>query len=507
MTKLSVPLLLLQTGLVAGNGPCMDGSCPTFSSVLLQRTSNVQRQIDGDDSTAVCAPYHSWPNVDGGVTCHGCTALVKTAPYGNRCDRYCESFGHYCMGAAEESGDSCDILAPKRCDEVIAHTSDMLCTCWRRSQPAPAPPPPPPQPQDKCAAYSAWPNVDNGVTCHGCTALVKTAPYGNRCDRYCESFGHYCMGAAEEVADSCGILAPKRCDEVIAHTSDMLCTCWRRNQPAPAPPTLPPATPAPTPSPTQAPTPAPQTPAPTPMPQTPAPAPVQPTPAPAPVPPTAAGSIRVVSYNLHWWRTVAKGAGDALIGNIKDALRADVLGLQECEDPALLERRLGVVAAAPFEAAAGVLAQPNAVAVGSKGSRALQLPGETGTRAVSWVQLTQKASGKVFWLFNTHWCLWRSGTHWCRGDAPEQRLAAARMMLQLVKEVAAGAPVVIAGDFNAKGGEPGMKAVMMAGFELAAEDGAGAIFVSAAHWSKVWGGSGNAAGSDQRPVIADIRLN
>ena len=93
--------------------------------------------------------------------------------------------------------------------------------------------------------------VDNGVTCDDCMALVVTAPYGNRCDKYCESFDHVCVAAAEEQNENCAIQYTKRCDEPIEGTSDMLCKCVKKNAPpfCPAPPAPPAPTPEPTPSP------------------------------------------------------------------------------------------------------------------------------------------------------------------------------------------------------------------------------------------------------------------
>eukprot|EP00931_Biecheleriopsis_adriatica_P042894 TRINITY_DN2447_c0_g1_i3.p1 TRINITY_DN2447_c0_g1~~TRINITY_DN2447_c0_g1_i3.p1 ORF type:complete len:887 (-),score=130.08 TRINITY_DN2447_c0_g1_i3:97-2367(-) len=79
--------------------------------------------------TDECADFAAWPNVDGGRTCAGCTALVLTAPYGGRCDRYCESFGHVCIAAAEEQNEDCEVKYHEQCSEAITDTSDMLCTC------------------------------------------------------------------------------------------------------------------------------------------------------------------------------------------------------------------------------------------------------------------------------------------------------------------------------------------------------------------------------------------
>ena len=70
-------------------------------------------------------------------------ALVLTAPYGGRCDRYCESFGHVCVGAAEEKDDNCEVAYTKPCNEAIPDTSDMLCKCVKPNAPPSCPVPPP----------------------------------------------------------------------------------------------------------------------------------------------------------------------------------------------------------------------------------------------------------------------------------------------------------------------------------------------------------------------------
>jgi len=78
-----------------------------------------------------CAPFSEWPNVDGGVTCGGCMALVLTSPYSGSCDSYCQSFGHVCLAAAEEVVETCDVEYSVACDTPITGTSDMLCTCGK----------------------------------------------------------------------------------------------------------------------------------------------------------------------------------------------------------------------------------------------------------------------------------------------------------------------------------------------------------------------------------------
>jgi len=78
-----------------------------------------------------------------------------------------------------------------------------------------------------CAAFSQWPNVDSGITCGSCSALVLADAYGGRCDTYCQSFRHTCMAAAEEQDENCQIKYSKACNQAITGTSDMLCTCQK----------------------------------------------------------------------------------------------------------------------------------------------------------------------------------------------------------------------------------------------------------------------------------------
>eukprot|EP00434_Breviolum_minutum_P041994 symbB.v1.2.037364.t1/scaffold5497.1/size26436/4 len=109
---------------------CRDSSCPrNTGSTFLQFASRVRHT---ENSTQIsCAPFSEWPDVDAGVTCGGCQALVTTGKYFNRCDKYCESFGHTCVAAAEEKDENCEIKESYDCDEEIEDTSDMLCTCQK----------------------------------------------------------------------------------------------------------------------------------------------------------------------------------------------------------------------------------------------------------------------------------------------------------------------------------------------------------------------------------------
>mmetsp|Transcript_7918 Transcript_7918/g.18216 ORF Transcript_7918/g.18216 Transcript_7918/m.18216 type:complete len:606 (+) Transcript_7918:86-1903(+) len=236
--------------------------------VSSQMLSLGEEEDEDHTDASCCHPLGQWPSVDNGVTCGPCRALVLTWPYGGRCDRYCASFGHECVAAAEERAEGCDVKSEHACDEPITGTSDMLCTCRLPNSPgscaglAPAPAPKPIQPPAPapakpacCAPFGKWPSVDRDVTCGDCRALVLTAPYGGRCDHYCKSFGHVCVAAEEESDEGCDVKSKHACDEEIRDTSDMLCTC-RLPDAAPmcaAPEPAPVPTPQPLPGPSPAP--------------------------------------------------------------------------------------------------------------------------------------------------------------------------------------------------------------------------------------------------------------
>ena len=245
--------------------PDAPASCPAPAPQTTESAITASTTSSAGVGAACCNAFSEWPNVDNGVTCEDCMALVLTAPHGGRCDKYCESFGHVCVMAAEERAEDCNVKFTRACTEAISGTSDMLCKCVLPNAPAACPSPPTTQIATPttttttttssasiesacCNAFSEWPDVDNGVTCEDCMALVLTAPYGGRCDKYCESFGHVCVMAAEESAEDCNIKFSKACTEAISGTSDMLCKCVLPDAPAscPAPP---PTTPRPTPSP------------------------------------------------------------------------------------------------------------------------------------------------------------------------------------------------------------------------------------------------------------------
>jgi len=95
---------------------------------------------------ASCAPFSEWPDVDNGVTCGDCTALVSTSPH-NTCDAYCRSFGHTCLAAFEEEGDTCAVKHNAACSQPFFGTSDMLCKCHKSPGSGPRPVRPPQYPR------------------------------------------------------------------------------------------------------------------------------------------------------------------------------------------------------------------------------------------------------------------------------------------------------------------------------------------------------------------------
>ena len=76
----------------------------------------------------------TWPDIDKGVICGDCYALIEINKY-RTCRTYCESVGLECLTAFEESGDTCTIKSDHDCDTdfltdlVNGPTSDALCEC------------------------------------------------------------------------------------------------------------------------------------------------------------------------------------------------------------------------------------------------------------------------------------------------------------------------------------------------------------------------------------------
>merc|ERR1712187_1023191 len=223
------------------------------------------------------------------------------------------------------------------------------------------------------------------------------------------------------------------------------------------------------------------------------------------VPVAGTATIRVVSYNIYWWNAFGQNPwkGEEIINNIKDTLRADVLGLQECDDANLIQSRTGYLPVSPFAGSQGVMVNSSVLTAGASGSRDIEATGMWGPRYMTWAQLTHKSSGRTFWVFNTHWCVHSGNGHNC---GPQKRYIGAMNMLRAIQEMAGNAPVIITGDFNAAMSEQGMQHFLQNGFSLAVNNWVDAVLHTTAHWQKGNTATGSSAHSDHSPVIAELKL-
>jgi len=74
-----------------------------------------------------CRRFSSWPGLLQGV-CGNCIGVVRGLMFGNRCDRFCGSFGHEAEFAAVSFGGSCFPQAVYRISEQIPGDT-ILCQC------------------------------------------------------------------------------------------------------------------------------------------------------------------------------------------------------------------------------------------------------------------------------------------------------------------------------------------------------------------------------------------
>ena len=91
---------------------------------------------------------------------------------------------------------------------------------------------------DKASMIASWPDIDSKnnlpVVCSECRVLVDNfdSKYGGRCRTYCESIGRSCVGAWEELSDTCDVKYASSCNDVI-QSSDALCECGAVMGPTP----------------------------------------------------------------------------------------------------------------------------------------------------------------------------------------------------------------------------------------------------------------------------------
>merc|ERR1712232_920158 len=79
----------------------------------------------------------TWPNKDHGLVCGDCKVLVDKfdSLYGN-CNGYCQDVGRSCVGAWEESHDTCSVKFELTCDQELL-SSDAICQCGAWLTPPP----------------------------------------------------------------------------------------------------------------------------------------------------------------------------------------------------------------------------------------------------------------------------------------------------------------------------------------------------------------------------------
>lgn len=454
MALLAVAWITLLVDLAqAAEGECFDApsSCAPLAprnagSNFLQFNSRVRHTENSSEYS--CAPFSEWPDVDG-VTCGGCKALVKTDNF-KRCKDYCESFGHSCEAAAEEKAEDCKEKKRYRCDEEIEETSDMLCTC------------------SKAPCYASLNGV---VTDEGQSVGMARTSSMEECEKACndkercESFTlcpewQKCFLKAKSLDGSEAVEQKSDCKSVFKTTCSGSTGGSSGGSGGGS----------------------------------------------------SGGSggggelkVKVVSYNLYWWNAFDQNSwkSDGIISNIKDNLRPDTIGLQECDSPSQISRRTGFLSkASKFKGAQGVMIREGRFRASNKGSKDLGATGKWGPRYVTWVKLTDE-SGQSFWHFNTHWCVHSEGKRVCNEDV---RYRGARTMVRTIREVAGDSPVVVTGDFNAQMNEKGPQHFLDSGFKLAVNDWVDCIFYSN-HWTLLREGKGSSSGSDHKPVYAELALN
>ncbi|CAE7198310.1 unnamed protein product [Symbiodinium natans] len=430
-----------------GQEQCNSGNAgPT----LLQYGSRVRQPevVSTDTVVPACAPFEEWPHVDNGVTCGAgsCRALVETGPYGGVCDVYCASFGHKCVAAAEEKAETCEVLEQKRCDEEIAGTSDMLCTCKRS--------------EEVC-----WDGVGGLVDDEGNEVGQLEAATLEECESSCNADDACKSITFCQKWGTCFLKDRSLSGMEDASRNDACNTYFKK----PCGST------------------------------------------PVSRPPWSGGGgggqplrVMVVSYNLYWWNAFGQNPwkSDHIIDNIKNNLKPDSIGLQECDEPGTIRDRTGLERASQFDGAQGIMVKPGLFAKGSSGSRDIQATGKWGPRYVTWVELTDPQSGRTFWHFNTHWCVHNGNGRVCDENV---RYRGAQNMLNVIKEKAGDLPVVITGDFNARLNEKGPQHFLANGFQLAENAWVDCIFYSH-HWELRRHGTGDASHSDHRPIFAELQL-
>jgi len=343
---------------------------------------------------------------------------------------------------------------------------------------------------------ASWPDKDHGLVCGECKVLVnRFSSFYKTCDGYCHSVGRQCVGAWEELGDTCIALYGMRCDQSLA-SSDAICQCGARvSEPLPTP------TAPPTVTPTAAPTLAPPTVTPT----------AAPTLAPAPSPAGRPGLLTVMSYNTEYRGYPSK------VGQFGDKIRevgASIVGTQECQDKYGLARASGYRLVPGTGSQNPILYNPDRASLVHGSSGWMSIPRDKhAPRAITWAKFRLADGGAEVWHFNTH----LPHNH---GEASSRSTHAriAQMLLEKRRELGAeSAPTVITGDMNpfaSVGAVEGSleSTLRAAGFAKVYQGrgnpgygGLDKIFASE-HWAASNGADRGTGGSDHPAIAVDLML-
>jgi len=78
----------------------------------------------------------------------------------------------------------------------------------------------------ECQDTASWPDLE--LQCGHCKVLATNMKGGHyTCENYCNSFGHTCTNAWEEVQDNCRVKSNENCQTRFDFTSDAICECHK----------------------------------------------------------------------------------------------------------------------------------------------------------------------------------------------------------------------------------------------------------------------------------------
>lgn len=208
-------LIILVFAIGATGSVCkvpQTGGPSTHSSAMLQTFSERTKVVS--NLTDEACNEGSWPDRDHGRVCGPCKVLVdRFNSHYHTCQGYCGSIGRHCKGAWEERDDTCDVLHDMTCDERV-DSSDAICECGEINDK-----------QTPSCDEGSWPDRDHALVCGSCKVLVDhfSSVY-KTCQGYCSRIGRQCVGAWEEIDDTCNVLHDLTCDQQI-DSSDAICEC------------------------------------------------------------------------------------------------------------------------------------------------------------------------------------------------------------------------------------------------------------------------------------------